>query len=430
LQFEKNCDIVIPLMAIVIPFKGVRYNTGKVKDPARVLAPPYDIISQKQKEELYELSPYNIVQIDFGKVLETDTESENRYTRASHLLNDWMKSGVLIRDEHPCFYCYEITYTLRGKELKFRGLMGLVGLEPFESGVVLPHEETRSKPKADRLNLMRSTKANISPIFSLYSSKRKIASSILNSVTITSEPVIEGTDSMGGIHRLWRIDDEADMHAISGEMQDLKIFIADGHHRYETALEYMREMKDKDSTGGSGYVMMFLANMEDSGLSVLPTYRLIKKVPSDMIDRLKKRFNMESVTMTADSLNFLDDLTKREGHCFGVYSGGGSGFVFRAESGAFADMNMPSPPLGSLDVIVLHRLILEKILDVNEFSYEMSAAEAIKMVDSGEFEAAFFLKATRLHELKNVALDGKRMPPKSTYFFPKLMTGMVLNLLD
>jgi len=170
-------------MARVIPFKGIRYNTDKVEDPSRVLAPPYDIISQEQKEELYEFSPYNIVQIDFGKGLKTDTDSENRYTRASGLLADWMKSGVFIRDERPCFYCYEVTYTLSEKEFKFRGLMGLVGLEPFESGIVLPHEETRSKPKADRLNLMRSTKANISPIFSLYSSKRKITSSTLESIT-------------------------------------------------------------------------------------------------------------------------------------------------------------------------------------------------------------------------------------------------------
>ncbi len=308
--------------------------------------------------------------------------------------------------------------------------MGLVGLEPFESGIVLPHEETRSKPKADRLNLMRSTKANISPIFSLYSSKHKVTSSVLESITSNSEPVIEGTDPLGCVHRLWRIDDEANIRAISGEMQDLKIFIADGHHRYETALEYMREMNGKGSTSKAGYVMMFLANMEDSGLSVLPTYRLIKKVPSDMIDRLKKRFNMEPVAMSVDSLNFLDELTTREGHCFGVYAGEGSGFIFSVKSGAFTNMDMPSPPLGNLDVIVLHRLILEKILGVNEFSYEMSAAKAIKMVDSGEFEAAFFLNATRLHELRDVALDGKRMPPKSTYFFPKLMTGMVLNQLD
>ncbi|MBI5140799.1 MAG: DUF1015 domain-containing protein [Nitrospirae bacterium] len=408
-------------MAKLSPLRGVRYNTGKIDNPSGVLAPPYDIISADAKEKLYTQSPYNIVQIDFGKDFPGDSDAENRYTRSAAFLREWMASGILVRDERPAYYCYEVEYSMGGERLKFRGLLGMVGIEPFEAGVVLPHEETHSKPKSDRLNLLRATNANISPIFSLYSGERKITSGILASVAETASPLIEGADSLGSIHRMWRVDDPAGIAAISDEMADKKIFIADGHHRYETSLAHMNE------TGGrASRVLMFLANMEEPGLTVLPTHRLIRSLPGDAVARLKTAFSVLE-TDAADPASLLAEIARRaNNHSFGFYAGG-KGYVIEIERGSFTDAPQP---LGSLDVTVLHRLIMEKTLGVQEFAYEMDAAVSMRMVDESRYDATFLLNPTRLHELRDVALAGRRMPPKSTYFYPKLMTGMVISMLD
>jgi len=411
-------------MASVTPFRGVRYNPQKVPDPSAVLAPPYDIIPPEQKDLLYERHPANIVKIDFGKDHPGDDEAENRYTRAASLLAAWMDEGLLIRDAKPAYYGYEVAYEMDGRPLFFRGLMARVRIEPYEAGVVLPHEETHSKPKADRLNLLRATRANVSPIFSLYSSPRKVTTGILAALAASGvRPLIEGTDGLGGTHRLWRIDSAEDQEAITEEFGGLRIFIADGHHRYETALAYSREAGDE----AAGRVLMFLANMEEPGLTVLPTHRLLPEAPSDYLERLAARTRMEPVAMAPDRLDFLKTLAASPGHAFGLYSGEGKGYLLRVDEDAYAAV---PGPLGRLDVTLLHRYLFEELLGTSAFHYEMDPAEAMRQVDAGKMAAAFFLNPTRLSELRDVALDGKRMPPKSTYFYPKLMTGMVLNLLD
>lgn len=410
-------------MARVIPFRGIRYNPDKVSDPSRVLAPPYDIIPPEQKENLYTQSPHNIVKVDFGKDFDTDTDTDNRYTRAAGLLREWMDTDVLVREEKPSFYCYEVAYTMRGENLRFRGLMARVGLEPFEAGVVLPHEETHSKPKADRLNLLRATNANVSPIFSLYSSQEKITSRILKEVSENTDVLIQGTDGLGCTHRLWRIDGEDRISAISREMEPLRIFIADGHHRYETSLAYYQEC----GKPGASFVMMFLANMEESGLTVLPTHRMLPEAPADTLERLKREFHLEPVEMGPDKREFLDKMAERRDHWFGVYTREGSGYLLKVNAARATEI---PGPLGQLDVTILHNIIFKKVLCTEEFVYEMDPAEAMRAVDSGKAQLALFLNPTSLHELRDVALDGRRMPPKSTYFFPKLMTGMVLNVLD
>jgi len=353
-------------MAKVIPFRGIRYNPDKVGDPSLVLAPPYDIITPQQKEDLYRNNPFNIVQVDFGKDFETDTETDNRYTRAAGLLKEWLDSGVLLRDDRPFFYCYEVTYGFNGQEKRFRGLLGLVAIEPFESGVVLPHEETRSKPKTDRLNLMRATGANISPIFSLYSSGQRVTSAILEGVA-AGTPEFEGRDSQGSMHRLWRIEDGETAEAISREFSDLPVFIADGHHRYETALEYMRERQG----GEACYVMMFLANMEESGLTVLPTHRMLKSIPDDALARLERVCRLSPLPMTPEDPGPLECLPQGSGHRFAMYLGGGRGYLLELDRGCFDEV---APPLGELDVTVLHRMLFEKVLGTSDFAYEKDPA--------------------------------------------------------
>ncbi len=410
-------------MAEVTPFRGIRYNPQKILNFSDVTAPPYDIISSEEKEQLYSRSPFNIVQIDFGKDRDDDNESNNRYTRASQNLEDWLASNILIRDDRPIFYGYEIEYRMKGQNLRFRGLLARVRIEPFSAGIILPHEETHSKPKADRLNLLRATEANISPIFSLYSSPQRVTSRILEDTAEKRAPVVTAEDALGCHHRLWLIENPDEVRAVSEELKALPVFIADGHHRYETSLEYMMERKGAPADR----VLMFLANMEESGLTALPTHRLIRLEKGALESGLRRAGRLSPLSILPGDEGFLDLLPGREAHCFGVYSGSGKGYILEVEPGRYQGI---SGPLGRLDVTVLHRYVFEEVLGITDFAYEMNPTKAMKMVDEHRFGAAFFLNPTRLQELRDVALDGKRMPPKSTYFFPKLLTGMVLNRLD
>jgi uncharacterized protein (DUF1015 family) len=264
------------------------------------MAPPYDIVSPDFKEELYRKDPHNVIRIDFGKDSDDDDENENRYTRASGYLSDWLEKGILTQDLEPSFYCYEITYRLDVQERKTRGFLGAVKIEELESGRIHPHEMTYSKPKSDRLNILKYCRANTSPIFSLYSSEEKHASSVIDNV-VKTPPLIVASDGEGFTHRLWRINESSAIEAIKKDMSDKDVFIADGHHRYETALAFKKEMESKGScrTGEEpfNYVLMFLSNMEDEGLSLLPTHRIVE-VDSDIRIRstIGKHFTIQKIS--------------------------------------------------------------------------------------------------------------------------------------
>ncbi len=415
-------------MAEVVPLRGVLYNVPKVSGLAGedLLAPPYDIITPEYREELYNKSPYNIVRVDFGKKLDGDDEHENKYVRARAYLEEWLKGGVLMRSRAPFFYSYEISYKIDNSERTLRGFLGLVRLEELGKGSIHPHEATHSKPKKDRLELMRVCGANISPIFSLYRSGEKEASAILLRAGKTP-PFIEARDRDGSIHRLREITDTGEIAAIQEELRDKPIFIADGHHRYETALQYRNEMRAKEGASGGprpyDYVLMFLANMADEGLTVLPTHRLIKEMPEAALERLSRYFMIEKVK----SGNITRGIEGRR-HAFGLYCGEGEdGYILEYNGG---DMSGVSPALADLDVSILHELVLGKILQVGDITYEMDLRKCLELVRKGRYAAAFFLNPTRVEDVENVALSSLRMPPKSTYFYPKLLTGLVLNIFN
>ena len=419
-------------MAEVTPFKGILYNPQAVHAGA-VMAPPYDIVSPELKEELYNKSPYNIIRVDFGKDDDGDNEQRNRYTRASQFLSDWLKKEVLLRDPEPSFYCYEISYELCGENKKIRGFLGAVRIEELGKGKVHPHEMTYSKPKSDRLNILRHCNANTSPIFSLYSSKEKLASSILDD-TSNKPPYIEASDRDGFTHRLWKISSSASTEIIREEMSDKDIYIADGHHRYETALAFRKEMEDKgmEHTGKEpfNYVLMFLSNMEEEGLTLLPTHRIIE-INSDIKIKasLKKYFDIQKVNMEgADEIELrhkMFEIMQSRGHSFGMFLTNSNNYYTLTYKSSNLDLNLPES-LKRLDVSILHKLIFEKLLNVDHFEYEMDPDIAVERSRKGSFEAVFFLNPTRIRDVKEVALAGHRMPPKSTYFYPKLLTGMVI----
>jgi uncharacterized protein (DUF1015 family) len=408
-------------MAEIIPFKGILYNISRVS-MEDVLAPPYDVITPEYREALYMQSPNNIVRIDFGKEKPGDNETENKYTRARGYLDEWIKEGIFVRSEKPAFYIYEISYVIDGLKKRLLGLLGLVKLEELGKGGIYPHECTHSKPKQDRLNLMRSCNANTSPIFALYKSKGRI-SDILSRIA-TAKPYIETADIAGNVHRLWKVDDAGAIEIIKKELEDKAIFIADGHHRYETAFEFYREMAAKETptdTRPFDHVLMFLANMLDEGLTILPTHRLLKEILLDMNDILSEFFEIEPVNETFDIKKTLNGRKR----AFGFFKRGNN--VWQVLQYKGGDLFEISPDLREIDVIILHELVLKKILKTTEIGYEMDIEKALDKVRNGEFSAAFFLNPTRVQDVEKAALSSVRMPPKSTYFYPKLLTGLVVN---
>ena len=415
-------------MAEVVPFKGVLFNVPQISKVSGedLLAPPYDIITPEYQEELYNKSPYNIVRVDFGKTLSSDDSRENKYTRASACLEGWFREQALISSKTPCFYSYEISYTIDKEQKRLRGVLGLVKLEALGKGNIYPHEYTHSKPKKDRLDLMRICSANISPIFSLYHSEEKKLSGILSEIN-SKAPYIEAGDRDGSIHRLWAIQDSDTINSIKKEFEGKALFIADGHHRYETALDYQKEMREKEGAAGGlrphDYVLMFLANTAEEGLTILPTHRLVKNIPSDALDLLSSDFEIKEMSEDIDIAGAI--AWKRD--VYGLYTGGEKWYYLEYKGEGI--YGVPTA-LKDLDVTILHDLIFKQLLDIDRVAYEMDVRKCLQSVREGEYEAAFFLNPTRVEDVERVALASLRMPPKSTYFYPKLLTGLVLNIFD
>lgn len=415
-------------MAEVVPFKGVLYNSTLISTVSGddLVAPPYDIITPEYQDELYRRSPYNIVRIDFGKEYQNDNGKENKYTRAKEYLQGWLKDRIMTLSKEPCFYAYEISYDSRGKEKTLRGFLGLVRLEELGKGNIYPHECTHDKPKKDRLALMRVCNANISPIFSLYHSPEKRTSGILSGVC-RQRPYLEARDINGAVHRLREITEKNQVALIQEELSDKAIFIADGHHRYETALAFQKEMREKEGISESprpyDYVLMFLANMSDEGLTILPAHRLVKTIPEDTLERLATYFTVEKVS----DINDIEDSLGRRQQGIGFYKGGSEWYILTYREG---DLSGVHPAQRALNVTILHELILKKLLNTNAVDYDMDIHRSLQLVKKKEYATVFFLNPTRVEEVEHVALASSRMPPKSTYFYPKLLTGLVLNTFN
>jgi uncharacterized protein (DUF1015 family) len=304
------------------------------------------------------------------------------------------------------------------------GFLCLVRLEELGKGNIYPHESTHSRPKQDRLNLLKACEANTSPIFSLYKSSEDGISRILSRITLT-KPYLQSPDIFGNLHRLWQIDQTEEIEVIKQELAAKPVFIADGHHRYETSFEYWKEMAGKKGSSWDrtsyDYTLMFLANMLDEGITILPTHRLIKEIPEDFLGILSKHFEIETISNDFDIRGRLSGRKnafgffrkrEKEWHLL-TYRG-------RNLSGVHSDLR-------EIDVVILHEMIFKKILGNVEIGYEMDIAKVLDQVKHGEYAGAFFLNPTRVEHVERAALSSMRMPPKSTYFYPKLLSGLVLN---
>ncbi len=430
-------------MVEVVPFKGVTYNYEKIDKFDSLMSPPYDIISETMQSALYESHPKNFVRLIFGKQHPNDNENNNRYTRAKEFLNQWFKDSTLIESDKPSIYPYKIEYKINSQKKIMNGFFILLKLDPDYKSV-RAHEKTLSKPKEDRLNLMRQCNANLEPIQLLYiDNDDKIRKLIDNSL---DEPIINVKGYDGFNHKLWKIEDKDLISTVQNKLKEKILFIADGHHRYQTAINYSNELRDKtgkaDENASFNYRMVILANIFDEGLSILPTHRLIKKSNIDIdsiIEKLKEFFIVEEKKIENSDDNFKvisekikQDLKSVKEHKLALYTKGKYHILtLKNETSMDNFAKDKSKVWRTLDVSILHKIILEHFLKINQeniedhVKYTRVDEEAVKFVEEEKFDLSFLMNATKIEELKSVAEAGEHMPQKSTYFLPKMLSGLV-----
>jgi uncharacterized protein (DUF1015 family) len=417
-------------VAEVLPLQALHYDLEKVDLLADVVAPPYDVIDDEQRDELVSRSPHNVVELDLPR----DPGGGDPYEHSAALLSEWTDEGVLTRDTEPQIWALEQDYTAPdGTRLTRRGFLARVKLAPYGEGI-RPHERTQPGPKEDRLRLTRATRHNLSPIFALHPGN---AWQHLEPA-LGGKPWGEVTDGDDTTHRIWRIGDPAVHEAVTAELEPAELLIADGHHRYETSLAYQREVGEG---GDADYVLMALVSLEDPGLTVFPTHRLISGLADDQAKQealgkgLKEVFEVEEVA--------LDQLDPGGADGIGVFGYMDSHLkqAFRLRLGETPRLDEAlagrSDAYRTLDAAILEELVLKGILGMTTddiaakrgIGYTPHIDEAMKKLDGGGYEAAFVLRPTPVDQVRAVAAEGETMPPKSTYFFPKLLTGIAFNPL-
>lgn len=436
-------------MAIVAPFKGLTYDFKALGDPSSLVAPPYDVISEEEQEAFYRAHPNNVIHLILGKRRTGDSDWDNRYTRSADCLKRWETEDVLIRSDKPSMYVTSHTfYPTEGSEPKTRlGLIALVRIEDEGSGVILPHEKTFSAHKDDRLKLMRACNAQFSQIFSLYEDPE-------NRVTDALREVIEGQALLsfdfkdGSHHAMWTLQHPPLFKELAEALSDKRIFIADGHHRYETARNYRNSMRARygyrPPNRSYEFVMMYLTGMDDEGLMIRPSHRVIKRCdtfsPGPFFEKIRQWFEIEEMPFSVASFKRALAQRGRSGSTIGLFHRGGENlFLFTLKPEKRDEMGDDlHPSLKQLDVLVLSRFLLQRTLgftleDLNNeeiFHYESSLTKAVNMVESGSHQMAFLLNPTRIEQVKEVAGSRLIMPRKSTYFYPKAITGLVFNKID
>lgn len=432
-------------MATIIPFQGVRYDRARV-DLTKVICPPYDIISPDAQKGFYSQDPHNIIRIELGLDQPDDRPGADRYSRAAHDLTAWMTQGVLTTDPRPALYFYKMDYAHPyGGMRVLKGMLCLVRLEPIGAGKILPHEWTFPKAKQDRLALLRACQANTSPIFSIFSDPEDACIGRLEA-SADGTPADMDVIQNGTRHRVWVITDASTIAAIAAQLAPQPLFIADGHHRYETALNYQKERRADGLAGPQPFdnVMMFCANMDDPGLALLPIHRIVlSPMPAPLETlrtRLAQRFTAETIAPAGSpgaTKDRLIEAMRRAGAdrtVFGLITGQPPRFELLT-------LKTPHAPTGRaverLDVSCFQQLVLEQALGIensaatkeSRIQFIKDEEQALALLATGAAGATFLLNPTRIEQVRDVVLSGDRMPQKSTYFYPKPVTGLVLNKL-
>jgi uncharacterized protein (DUF1015 family) len=429
-------------MAVIKPFRGTRYNPDQVDDLSSVISQPYDRVRHGLQDKYYDKSPHNVVRIIKGKETTDDDGENNVYTRAREYYDTWLNEGVLIREAEPALYVLRQSFTLPDGTQKTRqGLVTAFQLSAFDEGVVLPHERTHSGPKVDRLNLMRATQVNFGHIFMLYPGDR--INELLNEAIERAEG-LEARDlfEKDVLQQFWPVTDPDVVVGVLAEMAPKRnLIIADGHHRYETALNYRDEMREKHPTApynaGFNYRMVTMVSMEDPGLVILPTHRLIhaygRMSAAEILDKAQEYFNLISVDSQDELEAALNEATSNHPR-FGFYNGGFT--VLELKDPDVMDRLLPGrdPAWRMLDVSVLHELLVERVMGISaeaverkeNIEYLRDPQMGYSAVDEGEAEFLFVLNPTRMEQVRACTAAGEKMPQKSTDFYPKVISGMVM----
>jgi uncharacterized protein (DUF1015 family) len=438
-------------MAEILPFKGIRYNLSKVGDPALVVSPPYDVISDEERENYYARHPNNVIRLILGKDLPGDTEEENKYMRAARYFQEWMAQQVLLQDEQPSIYIYQQDYQLPYEE-KTKSLIGFISLVQMDASpgtIILPHEHTLPSTVTDRIKVIKTCQADLSPVFALYSDKENQIRDLLASER-HQQPILDFADPEQIRHQVWKVQDSDKMEALRSKMKDKQLFIADGHHRYEASRrfrDYKRSLDpDPSEFKPYNYVMMRLVATEDRGLTIFPIHRLIRQIkdfnPDQILKKLEQFFHIECFKLDDAEKDakvgiILAQLRADGGivHRFVLYAGQDRGYrLTLKDQQTYEQIVDPALPkvLKDLDVNVLQILIFEHILGGKtngEMHYAREEGKVLELVQTGQYQLAFFLRPTEVSQVVEVATLRRRMPPKSTYFYPKPLTGLIINKL-
>jgi uncharacterized protein (DUF1015 family) len=434
-------------MAEITPFRALRYDPDQVK-LEDVLTQPYDKITPEMQSRYYERSPNNLVRIILGKPGETDTDSFNVYTRAAEYLHDWRSGRLLRHDPEPAIYIYSQTFTVPGTRqvAERRGLIALGRIHDYSDGVVFRHEQTLAKPRQDRLNLLRATSAHFGQIFMLYTDPKHEVEALLQAKT-KEDPDTTVLDEYETLHRTWRVDDPALIRAVQEKMRDKKLLIADGHHRYETALAYRNERRaaagSSDPNAPYEFVMMTLIPMESPGLVILPTHRIVHGLPAfdreRMLEDAGRLFDITRIDVRSETRSATTLLSEAGAHCTAFVAVTRQGpYLMRAKRTPINEaLEGVSTQQRELDVVQLHRILLQQILGISEdairnqehVKYEREASEAISWVRQGA-NVAFLMNPAKIEQVRDVAFAGEVLPQKSTDFYPKLLSGLAIYALE
>lgn len=430
-------------MVEVKPLNAIVYNQEKV-DMNDVIAPPYDVILDDYREKLYQRSPYNIVKLILAKGSKDLSDPNNRYDEACKSFHQWIDEKVLIKLDKPCIlYILQRYTTEHGKKIERKGFIARNKIEDFSTKKILPHEFTMGGPKEDRLNLTKKCQANFSQIFMVYSDPEK---QIENSIDFSQKPFIDATDDNGVQNIVYKIEDEKTLSLIEKVMQDKTLLIADGHHRYETAMNY-RNLQPKKEDAEYNYVMSYFTNLDDENLLVFPTHRIITKwiEPFVLLDKVKKYFDVKDfqfdgknkTEVKAKFLQAIEDANQKQ-ISMGLYMKNVNKFYLLTLRENVDGILKDTPDvLKKLDLTVLHKVLITKEFGYTEqeqmaqdgIKYIKQESEAFDLIDLGKAEASFIMAYPKIKDIREISAAGYRMPQKSTYFYPKLLSGIVINPL-
>ena len=435
-------------MVEINPFYGIRYNPAIISDLSRVICPPYDIIDLELQNKLYEISEYNFVRIEYNRELPQDTMDDNRYTRAASCISRWLQENVFIYENRPAIYIHHHNFSLNGKSYVRRNLITLVKLEEWETRKILPHENIMSKPKSDRLNMLWTCHANTSPVLALYEDPGRAINSTL-SVEENGKPEIDIYDIFGERHQVWVVTRPEIIQTVKNIMREQPLYIADGHHRYDSALTFRKEkiLQQCPGTGEEGYnyIMMSLVSFDDAGLVILPTHRLVRGISRSVLnslrDKLNAFFDIEEIdTLLPDFEDRVDQkirgiTAETDQIMLAIYGLKESSLlVLKLRSQAEINNLMPKfhgEIYHKLDISLVDHVILANMLGLSSEQEQVSLAyshdwkEAIKRIRNQEYQLLFILNPVKPDLIKAIANEGDRMPRKSTYFYPKSPAGLV-----